>query len=75
MQDALAGTPENQMERPDNIVERLVDKDTGESATPGQGNTYFEFFRAENAPMQRDSLLSETNPDGDANPLSTETIF
>ena len=34
MRDALAGMPEVTMNRPNGIVDRLVDKQTGAPATP-----------------------------------------
>ncbi|MEK7259280.1 MAG: transglycosylase domain-containing protein [Pseudomonadota bacterium] len=50
MKTVLAGTPERMMERPDGLVDRLIDKQTGRSARPGQANTMFEVFMEENAP-------------------------
>ena len=63
------------LEIPEFLKNRRLDKDTGQSATPGDDNTYFEFFRAENAPEERDFVLTEANPDENKSPLSTETIF
>ncbi|MES3007179.1 MAG: transglycosylase domain-containing protein [Pseudomonadota bacterium] len=50
MKTVLAGTPERMMTRPDGLVDRLIDKQTGRSARPGQANTMFEVFMEENAP-------------------------
>jgi penicillin-binding protein 1A len=50
MKTVLAGTPERMMERPDGLVDRLIEKKTGRSARPGQANTMFEVFMEENAP-------------------------
>ncbi len=72
MKVALEGMPENTMQRPDGIEERLINKITGAPATPGEPDTVFEYFRTENAPTTDGALL----PDVDLNEeLSTETIF
>ena len=76
MRHALDGMPENTMKRPDGIVDLLIDKTTGEAATPGETNAVFEYFRTENAPQTPDSQLPgiELNEE-ETEELSTETIF
>lgn len=76
MRSALAGTPENTMNRPDGVVDRLVNKDTGLPARPGDPNAVFEYFLSENAPEtgSSDSLGNDASDD-EASEVSTETIF
>lgn len=76
MSEALEGKPENTMSRPDGIVDRLIDKTTGQLATPGDPNSVFEYFRVENAPAPLESQLPgiELNEE-QSEELSTETIF
>ena len=76
MREALDGAPLNTMDRPDGIVDRLIDRDTGAPATPGEPNTMFEYFRIENAPNTPASNLPGTELNDEAEQeLSTETIF
>ena len=76
MRDALAGMPEVTMNRPNGIVDRLVDKQTGAPATPGAANSMFEYFREELAPQPAAAGLSGTDTDGeDSEEVSTEIIF
>ena len=51
MKTALEGTAEAPMIRPAGLVDRLIDKRTGASARPGQPNTLFELFIADNSPL------------------------
>ena len=51
MKAALEGTEEAPMIRPAGLVDRLIDKQTGASARPGQPNTMFELFIADNSPL------------------------
>jgi len=76
MKQALADQPEADMRRPDGIVDRLVDRDSGALALPGDPNAIFEYFLAENAPEVGAGPAngSETTA-GEQQPLSTETIF
>ena len=76
MREALEDAPENIMSRPDGIVDRLIDKISGEPATPGDPNAIFEYFRSENAPETIDTQLPglEINEE-DEEELSTEIIF
>lgn len=76
MKQALAGQPEADIRRPDGIVDRLVDRDSGALAQPGDPNAVFEYFLAENAPEvgAGPDNGSETTA-GEQPPLSTETIF
>lgn len=75
MRAALEGTDETTMSRPDGIVDRLIDKSTGEFATPGDPNTIFEYLREENAPSLPDSQLPGELDGSENEELSTETIF
>ena len=76
MKVALKGMPENTMKRPDGIEDRLINKTTGAPAPPGEPDTIFEYFRAENAPTAGGALLPSSDPAGGENDeLSTETIF
>jgi penicillin-binding protein 1A len=76
MREALRDKPENIMRRPDGLVDRLIDRDTGEIARPGQANTMFELFLAESAPAADANNRQPTAPiRGDDNTLSTEIIF
>lgn len=77
MQAVLEGKPESMLERPDGIVDRLIDKETGKIARPGQANTMFELFMQENAPSEMDNTRRpslDSNPRNDETP-SIETIF
>ena len=76
MREALHNAPENTMNRPDGIVDLLVDKTTGEPATPGDPNAVFEYFRSENAPETFDTQLPGLEIDEqEEEQLATETIF
>ena len=76
MRNALADMPENTMQRPDGIVDLLIDKTTGAISTPGAPNSVFEYFRTENAPALPDAQLPgiELNPE-ESEEVTTETIF
>jgi len=74
MKQALAGTPESSMSRPNGLVDRLIDRSTGQSARPGQNNTMFEVFLVENAPAE--AITPVIRPNRNSNQtLSTEIIF
>ncbi|MDG2421588.1 MAG: PBP1A family penicillin-binding protein [Gammaproteobacteria bacterium] len=75
MREALRGEPENTMSRPDGIVDRLIDKNTGNPAMPGDQNAIFEYFRTENAPEPLDMQFPRIEDNGQEEQLSTETIF
>ena len=75
MREALKDMPERTMERPDNLVDRLVDKSTGLPARPGEPNAVFEFFRAENDPGVLDNETGNLRNDGEDSEVSIETIF
>ena len=75
MREALRGEPENTMSRPDGIVDRLIDKNTGNPAMPGDQNAIFEYFRTENAPDPLDTQFPRIEDNGQEEQLSTETIF
>lgn len=61
MQEALAGTAQSQLPRPNNLVSVRIDPKTGLRAQPGQANALFEVFKQENAPAEL--------------PQSTETVL
>ena len=75
MKVALAGTPENIMSRPNGLVDRLIDRNTGEIARPGQANTTFEVFMAETAPADNSRRPADTSRRNNDESLSTEIIF
>lgn len=76
MREALRDKPENIMRRPDGLVDRLIDRNTGQIARPGQANTMFELFLAESAPAAEAINRQPVAPiRGDDNTLSTEIIF
>lgn len=75
MKVALAGTPENIMPRPNGLVDRLIDRDTGEIARPGQANTMFEVFMAETAPADNARRPADSPNRNNDESLSTEIIF
>ena len=74
MKTVLEGTPEHGLDRPDGIVDRLIDKNTGKLARPGQGSTMFELFMQENAPTEMESSRSLPSQ-GIEDVPSIETIF
>ena len=76
MREALAGMPEKTMNRPDGIVDRLIDRNTGQPATPGDPNAVFEYFRSETAPgVTQPARPGAERNEGEAEELSTETLF
>jgi len=74
MKQVLAGTPESSMTRPNGLVDRLIDRSTGQSARPGQDNTMFEVFLVENAPAETITPIVRPNRNSNET-LSTEIIF
>ena len=75
MREALNDQPEAIMSRPDGIVDLLIDKTTGNPATPGDPNAVFEYFRAENAPAPKAKLIPGLGIEEESSTISTETIF
>ncbi|MGM0631719.1 MAG: penicillin-binding protein 1A [Pseudomonadota bacterium] len=78
MKQALADTPERMMERPDGIVARLVDRQSGQLARPGQPDTFFELFLSEAAPRSGTTPATGTSGDRERDnedSLSTEILF
>ncbi|MFT6092752.1 MAG: penicillin-binding protein 1A, partial [Pseudohongiellaceae bacterium] len=75
MQQALKGMPERIMNRPDGLVDQLINIETGEPATPGDLNAVFEVFRLENAPNTGAPNLPGADAQDDAEEVLTETIF
>lgn len=76
MKAALKGQPESGIRRPDGIEDRLINRVTGEPATPGSPDSVFEFFRSENAPaaQQRPAQGTALGAESDE-AAATETIF
>ena len=70
MKAVLEGTPERMLERPDGLVDRLVEKQTGRSARPDQANTMFELFMEENDPTE--SQRAAVRPSPNAQPARDE---
>tara|TARA_B100000530_G_scaffold76246_1_gene45619 strand:+ start:79 stop:534 length:456 start_codon:yes stop_codon:yes gene_type:complete len=75
MRKALTDEPETTINRPDGIVDRLIDRSTGRPATPGDPNAIFEYFRAENAPKPIAELIPGLEIEESSQTISTETIF
>ena len=75
MKLALQDRPENTMNRPDGIVDRLIDKATGEPVTPGEANAVFEYFREELAPEPMDPARPNLDDEIESEEISTEIIF
>ncbi|MBU2098302.1 MAG: hypothetical protein KKD00_06045, partial [Gammaproteobacteria bacterium] len=60
----------------DGLVDRLINRDSGETARPGQSNTMFEVFLAESAPAEvRNQQQPRTPARDNDNTLSTEILF
>ena len=72
---ALEGVPETTLERPNGIVDRLINENTGAPAVPGDQNAMFEYFRTENAPEPPGTNLPSLEESEEEEELSTETIF
>ncbi|MGI9250834.1 MAG: penicillin-binding protein 1A [Pseudohongiellaceae bacterium] len=76
MREALREMPESTIPRPGGVVDRLINKSTGQLATPGEPDTMFELFLVENDPGGDQPLTPSIDPeDDDSEELSTETIF
>lgn len=76
MKHALKDMPEATMTRPDGLVDRLIDRVSGETARPGQSNTMFEVFLAESAPAELCNQQQSRTPSCENNEtLSTEILF
>ena len=60
MGTALAGLPEHQMEMPDGMLIRRIDRATGCPARAGQPNATFEYFREGHVP---DCVAPDETPD------------
>jgi penicillin-binding protein 1A len=75
MKVALSGTEENIMRRPNGLVDRLINRDTGEIARPGQPNTTFELFIEDLAPAIETCRPSDSPSSNNNECLSTEMIF
>ena len=59
MSQALEGRPERLPERPDNVVERRVDPETGRLLGDNQGGGITEIFRADYLPSQQPRRVDE----------------
>ena len=80
MREALANKPESIMARPDGLVDRLIDRNSGQLARPGQPNTMFELFMVETAPSdagnrQAPPVSAPTPSRRGDDGLSTEILF
>jgi len=75
MKVAVAGTPEHIMTRPDGLVDRLIDRDTGQIARPSQTNTTFEVFMAEAAPGASNEGRSDSRSRNTDENLSTDIFL
>jgi penicillin-binding protein 1A len=75
MKVALSGTEENIMRRPNGLVDRLINRDTGEIARPGQANTTFELFIEDLAPAIETCRPSDSPSSNNNECLFTEMIF
>lgn len=75
MQQALAGRPERTMPRPDGLVDRLIDRDTGQFARPGQSNTMFELFLADSTDTDNSESPQPRRGRDEDDSLSTEILF
>ena len=75
MKVALAGTPENIMLRPDGLVDRLIDRDTGQIARPSQSNTTFEVFMSDASPDSSSEDHSNSASRNNNDSLSTEIFL
>jgi len=71
MRKALKDLPIQPTRKPDGIVDRLINKKSGEVATPGDSGSMFEFFRVENAPKEQ----TESEKNGFEESITTETLF
>jgi penicillin-binding protein 1A len=69
MREALANTPEAPIPKPNGIVQVRIHASTGLRANSAQGNTLFEYFKAEQTPHQGIAENAFTNEQ------STEDIF
>jgi penicillin-binding protein 1A len=75
MKTVLEGKPESMLERPDGIVDRLIDKQTGKVARPGQANTMFELFMQENAPTETETRGPNSRQNTTDEAPTIETFF
>lgn len=76
MREALRDMPESVMPRPDGLVDRLINRATGAFAQPGDPNTMFEYFLAEQVPQDRATLPGSVNPEiPESETISIETLF
>ena len=83
MRVGLDGVPEDQEYQPDGVETVRIDRKTGEMATPGAENSFFEFFREEyrpevpavrtlpTKPVQRREVVLVENP---VNPSGSSTV-
>ncbi len=61
MQAALAGTPEQSLPPPDDIVTARIDPDTGQLASDPDQNAIFEVFKAANLPKEGDAYDTDNS--------------
>ncbi len=82
MKVALEGRADRPLIRPDNIVSRFVDKDSGEVVPTGDPNGYQEYFFASNAPEELPAVdqtgvpgIGVAPPASPVQPATTEGLF
>ncbi len=62
MKQALKGKPASTHTEPPGLIRVLIDKTTGEPATPGSDNSMFEIFLSENAPTAAQKPIPPSFP-------------
>lgn len=72
---ALANAPEVIRTQPAGIVSVRIDEKTGEPAKPGQANTLFEFFRAEDVLVEKPLGERATSPSNQEQEVAPEDVF
>ncbi len=62
MRTGLEGVPEDQEYQPEGVATVRIDRKTGKLAVPGSDNSYFEFFREENIPLDTAEPVKKVVP-------------
>ena len=75
MKVALAGKPERQLPRHDDLVTMKINAETGLAATDADTNAVFEIFRKERAPILSGNVSAETPAQGDDATTIPEQLF
>lgn len=71
MRVALSETPHETLTQPENVVRVRIDPETGKHVRGDVGNSIWEYFRAENSPVQK----SLSNRIGTTEAIKPEDIF